>query len=87
MKKITLAILFAAMSLNAQQVLKLNVNGMMCPACVKNVKGAISEVKGVKDSNVYLKDGRAEVTVDDNAKPSDLCDAIKKAGYGCEVSK
>lgn len=71
----------------ADQLVKLNISGMTCPACVKNVKGTLGDVNGVKSANVYLKDGRAEVKADDAAKPEAMCDAIKQAGYGCKVSK
>lgn len=71
----------------ADQLVKLNVSGMTCPACVKNVKESLSEVKGVKESSVYLKEGRAEVKAAEGTKPEAMCDAIKQAGYGCKVVK
>jgi copper chaperone CopZ len=54
---------------------------------VKNVKGTLNDVKGVKESSVYLKEGRAEVKAENGTKPESLCDAIKQAGYGCTVAK
>ena len=59
----------------------------MCPACVKNVKGTLNEVKGVNETTVYLKEGKAEVKSADGVKPEAMCDAVKKAGYGCKVTK
>ncbi len=87
MKKVLLTLAAAAAVLSADQLVKLNVSGMTCPACVKNVKESLGEVKGVKESSVYLKDGRAEVKADDSVKPEAMCDAIKQAGYGCKVAK
>ncbi len=87
MKKVLLTLAAAAAVLSADQLVKLNVSGMTCPACVKNVKESLGDVKGVKESSVYLKDGRAEVKADDSVKPEAMCDAIKQAGYGCKVAK
>lgn len=87
MKKILLSMVAVASIVSADQLVKLNVSGMTCPACVKNVKESLGDVKGVKESSVYLKDGRAEVKADDSVKPEAMCDAIKQAGYGCKVSK
>ena len=72
---------------SADQLTSLKIEGMMCPACVKNVKGTLNEVKGVSETTVYLKEGKAEVKSADGAKPEAMCDAVKKAGYGCKVTK
>ena len=72
---------------SADQLTSLKIEGMMCPACVKNVKGTLNEVKGVNETTVYLKEGKAEVKSTDGVKPEAMCDAVKKAGYGCKVTK
>ena len=87
MKKILLSLVALAAVVSADQLVNLKIDGMMCPACVKNVKGSLAEVKGVKEASVYLKDGRAEVKVADGTKTDGLCDAVKQAGYGCAVAK
>lgn len=87
MKKVLLSLAALVAVASADQLVKLNISGMTCPACVKNVKESLGDVKGVKESSVYLKDGRAEVKADDSLKPEAMCDAIKQAGYGCKVSK
>lgn len=87
MKKILLSLIALVAIASADQLVKLNVSGMTCPACVKNVKGSFNEVSGVKESTVYLKEGRAEVKASDGTKTDSLCDAVKKAGYGCSVAK
>jgi len=87
MKKVFLAVAAMASFASADQLVKLNVSGMTCPACVKNVKESLGSVNGVKESTVYLKDGRAEVKAADGAKPEEMCAAIKEAGYGCKVAK
>ena len=87
MKKVLLSLCALVAVASADQLVNLKIDGMMCPACVKNVKGSLSDVNGVKDATVYLKDGRAEVKAADGTKPEAMCDAVKKAGYGCKVVK
>lgn len=87
MKKVLLTLVALVAVSSADQLVKLNVSGMTCPACVKNVKGTLNEVSGVKESTVYLKEGKAEVKAADGTKAEAMCDAVKKAGYGCTVAK
>lgn len=87
MKKILLAVLAIVSIVSADQLTNLKIEGMTCPACVKNVKGTLNEVKGVKESTIYLKEGKAEVKSADGTKSEAMCDAVKKAGYGCSVAK
>lgn len=87
MKKVIFSLAALVAVASADQLVKLNVSGMTCPACVKNVKGTLNEVSGVKESSVYLKEGKAEVKASDGTKPEAMCDAVKKAGYGCSVTK
>ena len=87
MKKLLLVAILAISAFAADVTVKLKVTGMTCPSCVKNVKSAISNVNGVKDVKVYLKDGRAEVVCDSSVQPQTLVDAVKKDGYGAEVAK
>lgn len=87
MKKVLLTVLAMVSIASADQLTSLKIEGMMCPACVKNVKGTLNEVKGVNETTVYLKEGKADVKSADGVKPEAMCDAVKKAGYGCKVSK
>jgi len=87
MKKVLLAVLAIVSIASADQLTSLKIEGMMCPACVKNVKGTLNEVKGVNETTVYLKEGKADVKSADGVKPEAMCDAVKKAGYGCKVAK
>ncbi|MGD9970022.1 MAG: cation transporter [Sulfuricurvum sp.] len=87
MKKVIFLLGALAALSSADETVKLNVSGMMCPACVKNVKGSLESVKGVKESAVYLKDGRAEVKAENGTSPEAMCKAVKEAGYGCSVAK
>lgn len=87
MKKVLLSMVALVSFASADQLVNLKIEGMMCPACVKNVKGSLNDVKGVKESTIYLKEGKAEVKAADGTKAEAMCDAVKKAGYGCAVSK
>ncbi len=87
MKKVLLTLCALVAIAGADQLVNLKIDGMMCPACVKNVKGSLADVKGVKESTVYLKEGKAEVKAADSTKAEAMCDAVKKAGYGCAVAK
>ncbi|MFA5216652.1 heavy metal-associated domain-containing protein [Sulfuricurvum sp.] len=87
MKKVLLVMVALVSFASADQLVNLKIEGMMCPACVKNVKGSLNDVKGVKESTIYLKEGKAEVKAAEGTKAEAMCDAVKKAGYGCAVSK
>lgn len=87
MKKVLLSMVALVSFASADQLVNLKIEGMMCPACVKNVKGSLNDVKGVKESTIYLKEGKAEVKAAEGTKAEAMCDAVKKAGYGCTVSK
>ena len=87
MKKILLAVLATLSISNADQLVNLKIDGMTCPMCINDIKSSIGTVKGVTQSTVYLKEGRAEVKAHNDAKPEAMCDAVKKLGYGCSVTK
>lgn len=87
MKKVLLTMAAFISLASAEELVNLKIEGMMCPACAKTVKESLSGVKGVNEANVYLKDGRAEVKAADGTKPAAMCDAVKKAGYGCALSR
>ena len=60
----------------------LKVKGMTCDGCVRAVKGRLASVPGVKDVDVDLVTGRANVTVDPaKVQVPDLEEAVKAAGY------
>jgi copper chaperone CopZ len=55
--------------------------------CIGDIKSSVGKVKGVNDTTVYLKEGRAQVKAQKSAKPEAMCDEVKKLGYGCTVVK
>lgn len=87
MKRIALVLAFFISIVSADKVVKLDIKGMMCPACVSNVKSSLNGVNGVKNTDVFLRSGTAEVITEDSTKPEVLCGAVVKAGYECKVAK
>ncbi len=87
MKKVLLSILAMISIASADQLVNLKIDGMTCSMCINDIKGSLGQVKGVTQSSVYLKEGRAEVKAQNDAKPEAMCDAVKKLGYGCTVTK
>lgn len=87
MKKILLSVLAMVSIASADQLVNLKIDGMTCPMCINDLKSSIGTVKGVTQTTVYLKEGRAEVKAKNDAKPEAMCDTVKKLGYGCTVVK
>lgn len=64
---------------------KLNVTGLNCQNCVRHVREALERVRGVRNVQVDLDTGRAEVT-HDGAEPADLIAAVEGEGYRASVA-
>ena len=65
-------------------IVKLSVQGMMCPRCVAHVQKALSGVEDVVQVSVSLDEASATVTVKDGVKREALVAAVVEAGYECE---
>lgn len=65
------------------QRIELNVTGLSCGACARRVEKALNKIAGVRAS-VDLSAGFATVEADRHVSAADLCDAVRKAGYGAE---
>lgn len=87
MKRLWIVLAFCALNLNADKLVNLQIDGMTCVSCVGHVKSTLAEVKGVKESTVYVKEGKVQVKSAESTKPESLCDAMKKSGYGCQIVK
>ena len=68
----------------AEQIIILNVQGMMCHKCVAHVKKALEGVKGVKSVEVSLDENIATVTYA-GKKPEDLAKAVIEEGYEAKI--
>ena len=62
-----------------------NVSGMFCSACVGRVEKAASSVSGVSKAEVSLLTNSLSVSFSDETSTETICNAVKKAGYGCSV--
>ena len=65
---------------------KFDVSGMTCAACCAHVQKAVSSLPGVKEADVSLLTNSMFVSFDDSVNEKDICEAVKKAGYGAKVS-
>jgi copper chaperone len=60
----------------------LNVEGMVCDACVGHVTRALQGLDGVQSAQVSLQDKRAFVTYDPaKVQVAQMTEAIADAGY------
>lgn len=59
---------------------KYEVTGMHCAACSQRVEKAVKKVNGVTDCAVNLLTN--SLSVEGSAEPTDIINAVKKAGYG-----
>ena len=62
----------------------LQIEGMSCDHCVKQVKEALEAVAGVKSAKVSLKDKSAKVEHTGNVEFAALKSAVEEAGYSAK---
>lgn len=60
---------------------RIQIEGMSCMHCVKHVTNALTEVKGVSNVVVNLKQNDAVIEVADSVSNQVLLDAVAEAGY------
>mgnify|MGYP001817128648 FL=1 len=66
----------------------LNIEGMTCSACVRNVENTVKKKAGVKDASVNCASENLSVTYDSkNISIEDLIQAVEKKGYGASLPK
>lgn len=87
MKKVLIMMMAIVTMASADKLVNLKIDGMTCSMCIGDIKESVGKVKGVNDTTVYLKEGRAQVKAQKSAKPEAMCDEVKKLGYGCTVVK
>ena len=59
--------------------LNLKINGMACEHCIKSVKEALGEIKGIKVLDVKI--GSAEVEVENDSVLNEIKEKLDDAGY------
>jgi copper ion binding protein len=63
----------------------LKVTGMSCEHCVRAVTNALKNSAGVRNAEVDLKAGRAQVDYDESqTTPRQLANAVMDEGYSAE---
>ena len=64
----------------AQDLVTLEVGGMMCQGCVARVKQSLEKVPGVSRVDVSLDHQRAVVLADTSVRDTALTGAVRRAG-------
>jgi copper chaperone CopZ len=65
--------------------LVLSISGMTCGGCANTLTRVLTRVPGVTRAEVDLANARAQVL--GTARPSELLAAVRRAGYGAEISE
>lgn len=70
------------MSLKPIKKAEINISGMGCASCALKIEKSLKNLEGVENAEVNLKTGKATVKYNPKkVKPSELEDAVNKAGY------
>lgn len=67
-----------------REALVLSISGMTCGGCASTLTRVLSRVPGVTRAEVDLAGARAQVL--GTASPDELLAAVRRAGYGAEIS-
>ena len=59
----------------------IEIEGMSCMGCVRNVETSLKELNGVKKVEVSLEDKKAVLEVSEEVSLEDLKSKIEEAGY------
>lgn len=64
------------------KTLKIQLEELTCPSCVKKIEGVLSKQKGVSEAKVLFNSSKVKVTFDENFITADiLTSTIEKLGY------
>lgn len=64
--------------------IELDVTGMTCVMCAAHIRHKLKRIDGVR-ATVGFSSGVATIETSGNATAAELCDVVRKAGYGAEV--
>ena len=68
------------------QTVVLNIGGMNCGGCVKNVTGILQDVDGVASAAVSLEEKNATVSFDPaKTNPAALIEAVEDGGFDASL--
>ena len=67
----------------------LSVQGMSCSGCIATIKGAVSDIKGIRDTLVDVGSGKVEIYYDNKGLKdlSRVAEAITASGYPAGIRK
>lgn len=63
--------------------IELAVTGMTCVMCAAHIRHKLKRIDGVR-ATVDFPSGVAKIETSGNVTAAELCDVIRKAGYGAE---
>ena len=67
---------------NGCKAATIDIDGMTCISCVRSIEACLSDVKGIKTSDVSLSDNCALVVIDSSiVNVQQICDAINSCGF------
>lgn len=67
---------------NGCKAATIDIDGMTCVSCVRSIEACLSDVKGIKTSDVSLSDNCALVVIDSSiVSIQQICDAINSRGF------
>ncbi len=64
----------------SEQILEIEIKGMMCEMCAENIQKSVKNVDGVKTVNIDFKFKKAVIKADNKLKDKDILKAIQKTG-------
>ena len=77
-----------AASASTAAMVRLDVQGMTCESCAREIEQGLREVPGVVTAAVEYPSGRAEIGLDrSGADPAPLLAAVRQAGYRASVAR
>jgi len=59
----------------------LNIIGMSCASCARNIEDQVKKIKGVKDVYVNFSANKLDAKAEDFVKKEDIIQLVKKLGY------
>ena len=66
--------------------LEIDISGMHCESCVKILTGSLTDLEGVADVDVSLKDNKGKIIFENSLINSiNILDTIEKEGYGAKI--
>ena len=85
MKRALFTLMISVLSMPADKIAVIDVEGMTCPLCTVAVKKSLKKTPGVLNAKVKLNTHKAVVRFKDDVDTDALIEAIEKVGYKGKV--